>query len=729
MYKGSVILLYLLLGMAYCHSQQVTAQTTMSRHPMNIDDWKRWRSVSDIRLSDDGNTVVYAYDKKDRTWKDTTYVFDRSTKKTRVCDGVAINNYEFPKTKKQAKPLTNEVVHPSPILPDFSIVSGVPEGKQVLPISRMINGGKQVYIILGEKNNSLPTITPKEQESTVELWKWDEPLSPRRKARLYPRPVMRDRYIYSVADSSWITLRTEGMAGIFDSDADTMYGILANEERPWLKETDWNMHGYSNLYYFNLKGERKLIYEHQNSYPQFSQDGRYAVYFNQRTLAWDVIDMLTGDVHDLTSGNIPFPLYNEDHDMPEPPQPYGIVKWEGHRLIVYDRYDLWSIDVEGSKPPVCITKGYGRKNHVRLQMNLIGLSDDKGFYLLGFDERYKTQGLYFFDGNKVERMAHSKEHSLDPVKWTDDKKFVIWKKHTFSEQDYWLSDLAFSHPIRITDMNAPICDIQRGTAQLYSWKTTEGKTNEGILYLPEGFDKRKQYPVIVTFYELVTNHLHEYEYPSLSSTTIDIPYYVSNGYVVFQPDLHFTVGHPGESCLLTVVSGVNQLIKDGIADKDRVGVTGHSWGGYLTNYLVTHTDIFRCAAPCSAVSNITSNYLILRGTGQPNMYFEETYQGRLGVSMWDDKDLYIKESPIFYVDNIKTPMLIEQGEEDVSVKPDQGFAMFYALRRLGKPAWLLNYRNEGHQVVKMENKRDFTLRLSEFFNHYLKDKPLPDWMK
>ena len=314
---------------------------------------------------------------------------------------------------------------------------------------------------------------------------------------------------------------------------------------------------------------------------------------------------------------------------------------------------------------------------------------------------------------------------------SEDGKFYLFTRQSYTEfRELWWSKNDFTRPVRITNTNPQQENYLWGSVQLVEWTNFEGKSNRGLLYLPENYDSTKRYPVIVNFYETHTGDLHTYQLPSLSSAMINTVTYVSNGYVVFMPDVHFTIGAPGESCYNAVVSGTQMLIDRGIADKDRIGVQGHSWSGYQVAYLVTRTNMFKCASPGAAVSNMVSAYTGVRtGSGMPRMFMYEETQSRMGKTLWDDPEAYIKNSPIFYADKIQTPLLIFHCDGDEAVPYSEGLNLFLAMRRLHKPAWLLNYKGDRHFLYNKAAEIDWTIRLRQFFDYYLKDAPMPRWMK
>ena len=268
-----------------------------------------------------------------------------------------------------------------------------------------------------------------------------------------------------------------------------------------------------------------------------------------------------------------------------------------------------------------------------------------------------------------------------------------------------------------------------GAAELVHWTSLDGKALKGILYKPEDFDPSQQYPMIVYFYEKMSNQLHAHRMPTTSRGSINFAFYVSRGYLIFIPDIPYKVGFPGESALNAVIPGITHLIDQGFVSKDRIGVQGHSWGGYQIAHLVTRTNIFRAAEAGAPVSNMISAYGGIRwGSGLSRMMQYERSQSRIGGSLWETPLRFIENSPIFWADKIETPLLMLHNDNDGAVPWYQGIELFVALRRLNKPVWMINYNGEEHGIRKHHNRKDWTIRLQQFFDHYLKDAPAPVWM-
>ncbi|HNW55338.1 MAG TPA: prolyl oligopeptidase family serine peptidase, partial [Bacteroidales bacterium] len=204
----------------------------------------------------------------------------------------------------------------------------------------------------------------------------------------------------------------------------------------------------------------------------------------------------------------------------------------------------------------------------------------------------------------------------------------------------------------------------------------------------------------------------------------------SNGYIVFVPDINYRTGEPGRSAYDDIISGTMAMTKLPYVDADRMGIQGQSWGGYQVAYLVTQTGMFKAAMAGAPVSNMTSAYGGIRWeSGVVRQFQYEHGQSRIGANLWENRDLYIENSPIFYANRITTPLLIMSNDNDGAVPYYQGIELITAMRRLGKPAWLLSYNGDEHNLTKRPYRQDLSIRMYQFFDHYLKDAPEPSWMK
>ncbi len=261
----------------------------------------------------------------------------------------------------------------------------------------------------------------------------------------------------------------------------------------------------------------------------------------------------------------------------------------------------------------------------------------------------------------------------------------------------------------------------------YKLEAKDGRPNQGILYKPENFDPRKKYPIIFYYYEKLSDELHLFSNPASTEGPINIPWFVSRGYLVFTPDISYSLGEPGASALNSVVSAAKYLEKFPWLDASKMGLQGHSWGGYETNYIISHTNMFAAAASAAGPSDFVSGYGSLLGSGESAQFFYEIHQMRIGATLGDRPDLYISNSPVFNVNSVTAPLLIMHNKRDVPVPWSQGVEFFTGLRRLNKEVWMLQYDDQGH-ILYGKAAMDYTIRLTQFFDHYLKGFPAPMWM-
>ena len=326
----------------------------------------------------------------------------------------------------------------------------------------------------------------------------------------------------------------------------------------------------------------------------------------------------------------------------------------------------------------------------------------------------------------IERIHKVAEHI---IKAKDEDK-IIFRTSTFEQYpEIRSTELSFTDVKTISNTNPQQSEYNWGTVELVGWKSYEGLDLQGLLYKPEDFDPNKKYPLMVYFYETYTQDMHWHYVPKPTASIVYPTEYISNGYIVFIPDIKYVDGHPANSAFDCIVSGTDYIAKNSWIDTNRMALQGQSWGGYQTAMLVTMTDKYCCAMAGAPVSNMTSAYGGIRwGSGLSRMFQYEKTQTRLGGTLWDSLDVYLENSPIFHVPKVQTPLLIMHNDNDGAVPWYQGIEYFVSLRRLNKPAWMLNYNGDAHNLRKLANKRDLSRRMRQFYDHYMLGTPAPKWM-
>ncbi len=483
-------------------------------------------------------------------------------------------------------------------------------------------------------------------------------------------------------------------------------------------------------------GSRKLIKAKVEGFFSPSPAGKYISWYDLKAKNYFSYNTNTGAVSNMTK-SIKLPLWDEEDDHPDDPPPHGVGGWmeNDEALLVYDKYDIWSVDPDAKTAPVNLTQSMGRTTKTELR-----------YQRTDNEERFikKNQVLLLRSFNTVNKQggfanlaagAGQKPVTLTMLPNTIQgvAKAKLAERYIIQKGDIKSSELYSSNNLQQFSQLTDIAKQQEGynwlTAELVKWKMFDGKESEGLLFKPENFDPTKKYPVVFYFYERNADGLYNYRAPAPSASTINIPYFVSNGYLVFDPNIYYKDGDPGESAYNSVVSAAKHLAKLPYVDSTKMAIQGQSWGGYQVAYLVTRTKMFAAAGAGAPVANMTSAYGGIRwGSGMNRQFQYEKTQSRIGATLWQRRDLYIKNSPLFTADKVTTPLLIMHNDKDGAVPWYQGIEFFTALRRLNKKVWMLQYNDEDHNLVERRNRKDLSIRLSQFFDHYLKGAPAPKWL-
>lgn len=578
----------------------------------------------------------------------------------------------------------------------------------------------------------------------LDVWHYQDDYLQTQQLYNLTRDLQRNYLAYVDMDSKkLVQLATASMPQILlsrDGDGECFYGLADSGYRlvsQWTGRIDRDIYSIE-----AATGKRKMI-THDASVvigpSGVSPNGNALVWYDLRKrqyLMWDGVGIRE------ISRRIKFPLWDEDNDVPDDPNPHGFIGWlaDGSACLVYDRFDIWKVDTALNRSPLRLT-GRGREQKVRyrvlrLQPEERPWTNGQTIALRGFRETDKFESLIETKWNGVE---------LIPKPLTDFLPNLIGSVQRSRTADRWiftlenfkrspdlytrLSDTRGYDPIRLSDLNPQQSTYNWGTAELYTWKAHNGKPATGVLYKPEDFDPKKKYPLILYFYETHTDALHQYIPPAPTGSRLNIPFYVSRGYVVCSPDILYTIGQPAQSAYDYVVSAAKSLMAKPWIDGANMGIQGQSWGGIQVAQLVTMTNLFKAAWSGAPVANMTSAYGGIRWEGGVNRQFQyERSQSRIGASLWERPDLFIKNSPLFHLPKVQTPMVIMANDADGAVPWYQGIELFTGLRRLNKPAWLLNYNGEAHNLRERKNQKDLSIREQQFFDWLLKRASPPIWL-
>jgi len=614
----------------------------------------------------------------------------------------------------------------------------------------------------------------------VDIWSWTDPLlQPMQKVRAEDEKKRSFRAVIHLKDKRLVPLASSGMPDLTLVDRGDV--ALGSSDVPYLQLQSWDG-DYRDYYAVSLQdGSRRKLVEKSRFPFTLSPAGTHLLGFDADDSQWYSVRVSDGARTNLTAA-LGVRFDDESSDTPEPPRAYGSAGWTaGDRSVwLYDKYDIWEVRPDGTGARL-VTGGAGRRTatvfrYARTDPDEKVIPADTPFLLSALDDVTKATGFWRVTpvaplppskpARTAARSARGKAAAPAPAPlpagYGDPQKLVMLDKRLgspgasagprggggtallkpkdaagpfiltaqrFDEfPDLWTADPDFRNLARVSDANPQQAQYVWGRSELIEYVNADGKTLRAILTKPDDFDPAKKYPLMVYIYEILSNGLHSYATPQ-PGTSINQARYVSNGYILLQPDIVYETGYPGEAALKCVIPAVQRVVGMGFVDPARIGIQGHSWGGFQISYLITRTNMFRAVEAGASVVNMTSAYGGIRwGTGMSRAWQYERTQSRIGAPPWI-KTLPVPEnSPLFWAEKVQTPYLTIHNDEDDAVPWYQGIEFFSALRRLGKPAWMFNFNAEKHGLRERENQKYWTIHLDEFFDHYLLGKPRPSWM-
>jgi len=538
--------------------------------------------------------------------------------------------------------------------------------------------------------------------------------------------------VYQPAAKKWAKLGNDSLRVTL---ADNGRIALALNPVQYAIEETWG-EGGSDAYVLDATTGARTLVARKLEGAQLSPGGKYVTYFENGQW-WSHATAGNRKV-EITAAIKDVKFENEEFDMPDIRPSYGLGGWtkDDARVLVYDRYDVWEVDPAGVAAPKNLTAGAGRAKDITYRV--VNLDTEDRFldaagplYLRAFNNDTKESG---YATAKLGTSAAPASIVMGPKNYGALQKArkadqFLMTQQTYREfPDLW-TGATIGAVRRISNANPQEGEYPRGSVELVSWVNGDGVPLKGMLYKPEGFDPNKKYPLIAYFYERLSDGLHNYVAPA-GRNTVNPDVYNALGYLVFMPDIVYTDGYPGPSAVKSIVPGVQSLIARGFVDPKRLGITGQSWGGYQTAYVITATTMFAAAVPNATVVNMTSAYGGIRWqTGLVRTFQYEHSQSRIGGSLWQYPERFIENSPLFKLDRVTTPVLFMANDNDGSVPWYQGIEFYAAMRRLQKEAYLVVYNGDEHNPTKRANQKDIDLKMQAFFGAKLLGQPEPDWMK
>jgi acetyl esterase/lipase len=617
---------------------------------------------------------------------------------------------------------------------------------------RFSRDGSRVFV--GIKEQDAEPAKSEDPEANVDVWHWKDP-DPQSVQMIRIQQLRRATTPASIvlATKHFVKLGSDDMPQVTPTANGTW--AVGRDDSAYRGEVAW---GGSHADYYRVNtetGERTLIEKKVVRTMGTSPDSKWFLYLKDKHVK--AVNLETMKTVDLDDGEkLSFVDVDDDHPYELPT--YGVAGWskDGAYVLLNHKYDVWAMPLAGGKP-IDLTQGVGAAQQIQFRVvrldrragrggrgggggifgSGLGGEDDEGVDLSkpvlfsAYGEWTKKTGYWTASLGRAPSALVWADKQLGQAQKAEKADRVIFTEQTFNEfPDYWVSTTAFASPRKVTDANPQLGEYAWGSKVLIEYTNSKGRKLQGTLTLPAGYQPGKKYPMLVYFYEIMSNTHHTFSMPVYDDRP-HISTYASNGYLVLQPDVVYEIGKPVSSAVDCVESAVKKVIELGYADPQHIGLQGHSWGGYQSSYILTRSKLFAAvvtgAPPTDLISFYDETY---PGTGTLQQGIMELGQVRMGdgATPWTAKDLYEDQSPIFHVRDITTPFLILHGTADNAVDWHQGLEFYGAARRWGKHVILLSYPGEPHHLAKTENQKDFQIRMKQFFDHYLMGKPEPKWM-
>ncbi|QMV66915.1 S9 family peptidase [Sphingobacterium paramultivorum] len=741
---------------------------TLALYDLNSGDSVQFSSVDQYEWNKNGSKIVFSKktDSKDSLSKESgVYLYEIATKKLKKISNGKGNykNFKFDESGNQLAYL-GDLSNEKALLKNYNLYyysngidtaqylatktsNGIPKNWAVSGDGdiRFSKNGEKLFFGIAPIPRVKDTTLVDFEHAKVDVWNWqDDYLQPMQLVNL-KKDLARNflAVTYPKYNRNIIPLTDQ----TFNSTALTPDGneeyVLARTDFGKRIASQWEGSTRDDIYLVSTKtGNKELILSDFSGNAILSPDAKYIVYFDQDKGTWNSYQVRSKKKTVLNDG-IPASFADEENDMPTSAQGYGMAAWspDFKGIYVNSRYDIWYFNLDGSNKSI-LTNGYGAASQTTFRYLPLKREEDreqattldykKGGFLTSFDNKTKESGFYQFKGQHSDPKSLLVEaKTFKNISSSADQQTILYSKEDYmNSPNIYTNTIKFKDELQLSNINPQQANYNWGTAELVHWTTPEGNQAEGILYKPENFDPAKKYPIIAYFYEKLSDGLYTYQPPAPTPSRLNIPYFVSNEYLVFAPNISYKTGHPGQSAEEYINSGMRNLAQNAWVDSTKMGIQGQSWGGYQVAHLITRTNMYAAAWTGAPVVNMTSAYGGIRWqTGMSRQFQYEHTQSRIGKTLWEAPELYIENSPLFHLDKVKTPVVIMANDNDGAVPWYQGIEMFTALRRLNKPVWMLNYNGDEHNLILRQNRKDIQIREQQFFDHFLKGAPAPAWMK
>ncbi len=565
------------------------------------------------------------------------------------------------------------------------------------------------------------------EPTNVEVWHWqDARIQPRQE--LVYKQDLHDNYLsaWNISENSFVQLGSEKYEEVYLANGqEYAVGFDSTPYEPTFEES-WN-----DIYVIDTStGEAEKVLDRQVSV-RTSPDGKYLYYFRKNE--WRTYNIETGEYANLTENiDAHFERYQAVNGRVYP-RPFGSGQWfeNDEWVLLYSEYDVYKVDPDGGavKRLTFGTEDRIRYRQRRLNFEEDYLEKDDSIYFYMYGDTTKMHGFARLNPNgELERLVYKHALLNRLYKAEKDNEFIYQVQGAANSPDFFFLNSSFDEPVALTHTNPQQKKYYWADDELITFTNADGETLQARLLYPANYQPGKKYPMITYIYEERSQTMHRYSMPSRKSA-YNFRRYSSAGYFVFQPDITYELHDPGMSAVESVVPAVKKMISTGMINKEQIGLTGHSWGAYQTTFIITQTDIFNSAVAGAPLTNMISMYnSIYWNAGIPDAQIFEVSQGRFPEPWWKDWDNFVQNSPIFQMQGVSTPLLVEAGTEDGAVDFNQAVELYITMRRMQNPFVLLVYEGENHGLARDENQIDYATRAFQWHQYYLLGKEPADWI-
>lgn len=578
------------------------------------------------------------------------------------------------------------------------------------------------------------------------LWHWkdDRTQSTQQVQENADRNFVHVAAVRLAAAGSIVSITDESLRNLARGPRDT-WGI-ASITAPYEREASIRGYQFRDIYAVNLQtGERKLV---QAKVPgsggggfggasnAFSPDNSKYAYYDAGD--WKIYDFITGRLMVVTQGlNNAFWDDEDDHNQVKPAIGGALMGWtrDNASILVRDNWDIWRLPMSGAARNLT---GNGRSTHTRYLSRVMWDSRDRRgidpaapMFVETYGEYTKREGLVQVDvARGGVRVITDEDAKVDYRRARDANVWAFTRQTAVQFPDWYAADANITNARRLTTANPQQSEIAwTPGARLIEYKCENSdERRQAVLFLPAGYEQGKTYPMLTYIYELLSQSYNVYPAPN-ATRYANAGVYTSRGYAYLMPDITYHLDDPGRSALWCVVPAVKAAIATGIIDAERVGLQGHSWGGYQTTFITTQTDIFKTAVAGAPLTDMVSMFgSIYWNTGSTDGSIFIASQGRFTGGPNDVPEAYRRNSPQVFAQNLNIPFMILHNDRDGAVDFNQGITYYNHLRQLGKEVVLLEYVGENHGLARPANQKDYALRMTEWFDTFLRDQPAPQWL-